>query len=204
MQKKIKISILFYSLGTFLVIINLLLFYQKRVNRNLTSNFETEFKKVIMENSVLTDIVFENLEKNQLDSALFNSVQKNNKSRLHHNFLGFRYFENSCDKCVEEELMNIKKYSQLIGVDNIIILTSNHNLRELKASFSARKMGDYELINIPDFEINFSSGESENKPFYFILDSAFFANMIFKPDVRIPMLTEKYFKLVKNKYFSSR
>lgn len=204
MQKKINISLLLYALGTFFLIINFLIFYQKRVNRILTSNFETEFKKVILENSVLTDIIFENLEKKQLDPVFINSELTNNKSDHRQNILGWRFFENNCEKCLEEEFLNIKKYSELIGIEKVVIFTSSHNMRELKASFSARNMREYKLINIPESEINLSSGGPENKPFYFILDSTGFANLIFKPDVRAPYLTEKYFKMAINKFFSSK
>jgi hypothetical protein len=202
-SKKIPFSLFLITVFISLVIINLLLIYQKRINSDFVLKFETRYKDLSLDNSILIDIILKDLEHRSINSFLLDPKLNQNKSDFNKSILVWRYFENSCNTCVEEEFLNIKKYSMSIGIDNILIMTSSNDLRELKASIHASKMGDFKLINIPDSVINYSLNEMgyENKPFYFILEPSGYAVMIFKPDIRVPQLTEKYFEMVINKYF---
>jgi len=68
-----------------------------------------------------------------------------------------------------------------------MIMTSWKDERLIKTFFSVRDMGNYKLVDMPDYEFNLSADEAvkDDKPFYFILDSGGFAKMIFTPDSQV-------------------
>jgi hypothetical protein len=115
--------------------------------------------------------------------------------------LVFRYFENNCSTCIEEELLNIKNHSSEIGNENIFILVTSNSPEDLTTTLKVRNMERIRIRNIPDTEVIFSKRLSGNKPFYFVLDSVSHANMIFEPDLRVPGLTEKYFEAITKRFF---
>lgn len=203
MLKKFATSQVLYTVGIAFIIINSLLIYQKSVNRRLVSDFETELKKESLENSVLTDMIFKNMRSVQLHFLMKILPLEGTEQRLHRNLFVWRYFDNYCNTCIEEEFININKYSALIGSENIVILGSVKNMLELNMALLTRNLEDVKHFDMPDSVFNFAGDGYKNRPFYFVLDSNGYANMIFYPDPRIPDLTGKYFDIVTNKYFGS-
>jgi hypothetical protein len=204
MSKKISIKFLYFTIIFFMLIINLLLFYQKKKNKDLISNFEMEYKKVYLENYKLSTAFFNNLGKEPLSNILLSSELSNYKTESSYNKLIFRFYNNSCSSCIEKEFANIKQNSSQIGIENIVIIATNFDNKELTASLIANGLGNIKLITKLDKEIDVVINNYVNRPYYFIVDSIGYAKMIFKPDPAFPLISEKYFKEVIKNFFSKK
>ena len=106
----------------------------------------------------------------------------------------------SCQQCKSTELDNLKINFTEYGFQNVCAILTVKTPRDLKSlslsfDYDFLKVGskDHNILDIPL--------EKYNKPYYFILDSNLRANMFFIPDMTKPELTQKYFEMVKDKYF---
>ena len=109
--------------------------------------------------------------------------------------LVFRYKEIGCRPCIEMQLSLLKDFSQEIGAENILVVSSYKSRYDM-LSFKKINNFDFSIINI-DSLVN----EIENISYYFVIDSTMIAKSVFVPLKEIPDLTRDYFKLIRGKYF---
>lgn len=201
--KRINIKIVYFAL-LLVIIINIILIYQSKAEKKLYSILKSNYNNVIHDCNFLYERLFENLERKPLESVFTDSELIHLKRKPRHNIFVWRYFENSCSSCLDQEIINLKKYSPMIGSENILVLTTFYNLRDLNVSFTSRNILDFRMINVIDSELFSTKKEFHNSQFYFVLDSTGYANMIFEPDARIPNLTRRYFEKIIEEFFTPR
>lgn len=142
------------------------------------SNNQTFFDCILQQNG------------NNLDSLFLHEIVGNTPK------LFLRFKETNCNVCIENELENLIKLASKVDTNNIILLGSFTNSR-------ARWMrkSSFKIFNIGNQELGLSL-DKENMPYYFILNKDFSAKSVFIPFKEFPGLTDKYFELIKRKYFN--
>ena len=144
-------------------------------------------------------------EGNTIDNNIYVNNDKD-KPVLLRDILGFKpkivliYSEINCSTCVEEVLLNLKEVGEKIGVENIIILGSYSNIRDL--SVFLRING----VNFPFYNLKFQDlgifTEKSEFPYIFIYNGRDKAEQVFIPLKEIPELSETYLNSIMKKYFS--
>ena len=115
--------------------------------------------------------------------------------------LVFRYTENMCQLCVDQEIDFLKELSLEIGPENIVVLASYRNLKFLK---NAKAFSDYHIkpFNIkPNAMANML--EKVDNPYLFVTDESLEMKMIYVPEKNIPSMSQKYYEIIKKKVFNS-
>ena len=113
----------------------------------------------------------------------------------------FCYSELNCSTCIEKEFDNLKKYSNEIGVNNIIILAQYSNIRDLAVFI---RVND---IKSPVYKINNNKLglliDKYDSPYLFVTNRNMIANQIFIPLKEIPNLSEMYYEIIITRYFKA-
>lgn len=109
-----------------------------------------------------------------------------------------RYSELNCQTCIDVQLASLNKLADKIGKKNIIILASYNTIVNMTKFKRINKL-NLSIYNVDS--IGFPL-EKSNIPFYFIIDKDRMAKLIFVPNKEFPSLTEKYFELIQNRFFS--
>lgn len=197
MSGKVSLKFLLILSGIFLIAINIILFYQRIVVNGLKSDFSLEYGKLTRENYLLSEKIIRYMELTRLN------LKTGGFPGSEYLFV-WRYFDDYCSSCIEQEIIFLKENISSIGIDNVLVLASTDNPRDLKSYFNSHDLGNLELKILPKNEIIISPDTQTNRPFYFVADSTGNATMIFEPDIELPELSKKYFKMVVSRYFSGR
>jgi hypothetical protein len=112
-----------------------------------------------------------------------------------------RYSPLACDICLEEELKQIGNFLEKIGIENVIILASNHNIRSLKA-LKNRLQGNLMVCQVEKTGIPFE--ESNSNLFVFVLDKDMTVKDFFIPEKTLPNLSKDYYEAICSKYWQMR
>jgi len=111
-----------------------------------------------------------------------------------------RYSNINWGMCNSRDFINIKKLTEKIGGEHIILITAPSRLEDVMTFKTTNN------ITIPVYQI--SDGrfplplEKENLPFLFIMDKQFLTKFVFIPDPATPSLLEHYVELVKDRFIS--
>jgi len=110
----------------------------------------------------------------------------------------FRFSEINCTSCVETQFRLIRKYISKYGKNNIIIVASYSNIRNLTIF---KRINE---ISIPIYRIEQNQlcqkVESLNVPYYFLLEDEVEMRMIHIPSKEIPSLTLNYLNLIGKRF----
>ena len=209
MKKKIE-----YLALLIIIIISIIVIYQRIKCNNLIEELKDTKKKHtsyqdhysntidILKNRNAFQILAEG---NTIDNNIYVNNDKD-KPVLLRDILGFKpkivliYSEINCSTCVEEVLLNLKEVGEKIGVENIIILGSYSNIRDL--SVFLRING----VNFPFYNLKFQDlgifTEKSEFPYIFIYNGRDKAEQVFIPLKEIPELSETYLFSIMKKFFS--
>lgn len=104
--------------------------------------------------------------------------------------------QNSCSKCLEDELALLKDTTLGISGENIILITTHSNGRQLLAYKSANgiKCNVYYCKNL---EIPF---EKEERIFTFVCDTSLVVKQFFIPIPNYPTISKRYYTNLKNNF----
>ena len=112
-------------------------------------------------------------------------------------FIIIKYSDKGCGACIESELKSIKKYTDLIGEDHIILVTDGGSIRDIK---------NFKSIN----GINFNVYRSRALNFYFnddvklsviVTNKDLGINHFFIPDKSLPILSDNNYEAIYDKYY---
>ena len=209
MKKKIE-----YLALLIIIIISIIVIYQRIKCNNLIEELKDTKKKHtsyqdhysntidILKNRNAFQILAEG---NTIDNNIYVNNDKD-KPVLLRDILGFKpkivliYSEINCSTCVEEVLLKLKEVGEKIGVENIIILGSYSNIRDL--SVFLRING----VNFPFYNLKFQDlgifTEKSEFPYIFIYNGRDKAEQVFIPLKEIPELSETYLFSIMKKFFS--
>ena len=209
MKKRIE-----YLALLIIIIISIIAIYQRIKYNGLIEELEDTKDKYTFSQDFYTNIInilknrnaFQILaEGNTIDNNIYVNNDKD-KPVLLRDILGFKpkivliYSEINCSTCVEEVLLNLKEVGEKIGVENIIILGSYSNIRDL--SVFLRING----VNFPFYNLKFQDlgifTEKSEFPYIFIYNGRDKAEQVFIPLKEIPELSETYLNSIMKKYFS--
>jgi hypothetical protein len=202
MLKKIYIKYLYFALIFFVLVINILFLYHKNRNKEIATLLEKEIVNIVSENAFLTDYIFEHLANESLNRVLWKIEINQHLNISENNHLVFVFFRNSCTPCLDNEFSNIRKFALKFGVDRIILISDILDDRAQSILLFENNMENIKQISLSPDCFTFPLNKFQEKPFYFIVDSLWQANMIFVPDLKLTSLTEKYFKKIDEKYFN--
>lgn len=148
---------------------------------------ENALRQISLEGNPFKDLLFENErgQKVKLDS-LVNTI----KLCM---YVGPEY----CSKCVAQHIETIKQHTENIGPENIVFLFQNMRPRDLK---HFRLSNGFESPAISVLEMQTFSID-EPFPLFFTLDKSMKMNDVFVPLGNSPEFNEKYFTVIKKKYF---
>lgn len=108
--------------------------------------------------------------------------------------------ETGCGACIENELNIIKKYSSLIGLDNIFIITNIQNIRKLRVFI---KINDINLNIFYCSKLGLPFEKENDNPFVFVTDKTLIVKHFFVPNNELPELSENYYSSLHTRYFSN-
>jgi hypothetical protein len=109
-----------------------------------------------------------------------------------------RYSALACDICLEEELKIIHNYLSKINENNIIILASNYNVRNLRVLKNSLSI-DIKVYQIEKIGIPFE--ETNNNLFLFIVDKESIIKDFFIPEKTLPNMSRDYYEIIYDKYW---
>jgi hypothetical protein len=109
-----------------------------------------------------------------------------------------RFSHLHCESCVTFSIKAMMQWAGVLGKDNILFLGSNSNNRVFnkeKQHYGIQNMNVYNIgvLSLPAEEMGF--------PYYFVLDSALRVTDVFVPDKAVPELTDKYLKMIGERYY---
>lgn len=204
MSGKINIKVLLFTILFFILVINMLLLYQRKLYGNIHSDYEVEYSNVQMENRALEMLFFDQLDRKPIDDILPCSEFEKIKIGFDKNKLVFMFSTKNCSSCIENELVSIRDFSTRIGPDNILLISSGYGMRELERLRSIFELQDIRLITMPMDSLENRNQIIYEAPVYFVLDTGGYANMIFKPRPQYSFISEKYLKNIVNVFFSRK
>jgi hypothetical protein len=105
--------------------------------------------------------------------------------------------ESVCNTCHENTFNQLNMISNVVGVDNIIVLVDSPRLRATVVDFKDRK-SNIEVLGVNYKELNF---DIHYVPFLFILSDKAACENMFVPNSFDPQLTISYIYTIKNRYF---
>lgn len=106
----------------------------------------------------------------------------------------YRYPNNVCSSCVQEDLDLIKKFKNQVGATTIVFVTHEDTRNEHIRIANELRNVDY--FRIPQKELNLTQGAKEIERFFGRLDSSGSSiQNIFLPSRNLSKLTSKYFDL---------
>ncbi|TDX00496.1 hypothetical protein [Dinghuibacter silviterrae] len=112
----------------------------------------------------------------------------------------FRYSEINCNVCYQKVLDELSALIKKIGPQNILIITSYYNQRELYNFMRVNNISQ-NVFNIGTASLGLPI-EKYDVPFLFMADQSLKTKVLFVPYKRNPGLTKQYFLSVKERYFS--
>jgi len=111
-----------------------------------------------------------------------------------------RYTEYECQACVIEEIKRLNELSNIIGKNNIIILSSYSNDRDA-IIFSKYYKVLPTIYNISNEKLKLNPSKHQ-RPYLFILDNDLIIKNLFFPLKELPKLSALYYNAVVTRYFS--
>ncbi len=159
--------------------------YKNMENLIISEKYWTEFSS---QNSIISNCYIFDFQ-NDNDSVYLSDILNNSPK------LVFWFSESSCSICIEEELKNLVELSKIIKKEDIVIIGSFQNMRKRWMRESS-----FRIFNLRKERLGMAI-ENNNFPFYFIADETLEAKFVFMPVKELPILTEKYFKIITEKYF---
>ncbi|HCT30765.1 MAG TPA: hypothetical protein DIW31_08520 [Bacteroidales bacterium] len=154
--------------------------------------------------NMLEDAITQSLTSEDLTIRNNITIDNGEASTLLNNVVGskprliLRYSELNCQACIDVQLASLNKLAYKIGKENIIILASYKAIANMTKFKRINKL-DMSIYNVDSIGLPL---EKENIPFYFIIDQNKKTKLTFVPYKEFPSLTEKYFELIQNRFFS--
>jgi hypothetical protein len=202
MLKKIYIKYLYFALIFFVLALNILFLYHKNRNKEIATVLEKEILNIVSENAFLTEYIFDHLAKKPFKEFFTNIAINQHIKISENNLLVFVFYKNSCTPCLDNEFSNIRKFSEKFGANRIILISDIFDDRAQTILLHENNMENIKLFSLSPNYLTPPFNKFQEKPFYFILDSLCQANMIFVPDLKLKILTEKYYKKIGEKFFN--
>jgi len=110
-----------------------------------------------------------------------------------------RYSELHCSSCVEKQILLFNKVVDRIGEDNVLIISSYTNNRDLLL-FKRMNQIKLPVYNIKDANLGISA-EGADSPIFFVLSNNLRVSNVFLPLEYDPILTEEYHERIMKKYW---
>jgi hypothetical protein len=129
-------------------------------------------------------------DENEERITLIQLIQKKPK-------LIFKYSDLNCNVCIDEQINLLKKASEIIGSENIIILANYDSPRDL-IQFRRMNQIDFKVLNLRDIEF---TAVDKSLPYYFILDESLSLKLLYIPIKGDISLTQQYFEKINKRYF---
>lgn len=208
---KRKKYIYFVIIIFILALINTYITIRNKYTNNTIKNELVSLNKENIDLKIDLDITKKNrnYESNfngkELDKDLIVYDINNNKIKLgdivNENKLILRYSNLNCNTCIEEQIKNINKYQDSIGIQKIILLTTYQNTVYMDRfrKINKVKIKIYNLGEMLDKEIN-----DIGFPYFFVLEeNTMRINCTFIPQKDKNDLTNSYIENIQKKYFIS-
>jgi hypothetical protein len=112
----------------------------------------------------------------------------------------FRFSQLNCSSCLDYQLSMLKKYSNEIGAENIIIVASCPEYRQLKV-YTQEINPAIKIFTIKEKGFGNLPVEKDNIPYYLIVDSNLRITHSFVPLLEEHQLTNLFYKEALTKYF---
>lgn len=162
------------------------------------------------------DAMKENLASNNYDSIFYHHALTNHikhsrqvkdvylKGVNKSNLLIYRYCDETCDKCIEEDLQALLKFQEEIGKEFILVVPSFPESRNTKIRLR-NELKDFNYINIEkkeDMPIDENTGLAMRFFIFYPKDKE--SGYIFFPTKGIQGLTQTFFKVISEEILKSK
>jgi hypothetical protein len=154
----------------------------------LKVNFNYSFTN---NNILLSDVVMKDFANNMV-------LLKNKFKPTQKYFLICRFSEYQCESCIKSAISILYRFSNSIGMDNVILLGTYQNNRIFNQQKATYDIHDFQVYNTASVNLPI---DKVNYPYYFILDNELRVSDVFMPDKAIPTLTREYLLLITKRYF---
>lgn len=118
------------------------------------------------------------------------------------NIVIFNYSKLSCNECIEDEMLLLRKLIHLIGIENVIIITDYNDISQL---FRFQRINNIEDVQVYISENNTFSLTSNiyTFPYYVVIDKSLRIKSFFVPDKESNNMTLRYYRLISRHFFAS-
>ena len=161
--------------------------------------------------SLIINQEFTQQQLNYIEDNLFYTIKCQNiniKNHIkHYNFdtifnkqqhvVAYRYHDTDCEACIHFGIIKLKKLSENIGNNKIILLVKASSKRIIELTHNVYNI-DFPIYIVDSLPIHL---DQFNIPYLFILDKNMQINNLFSPDKTISKFTDKYLNEIQYKYF---
>lgn len=188
---------------SFVILLTTNLFILKKNNKYV--------KLLQYKDSIILNQDFKQQQLDYIESNLFSTIKNQNidiktKIKTYHidtllnkqqHVVVYRYHDTDCESCIHFGMLKLKRLSEYIGNEKIIIFIKTSSKKTLLLSRNVYN------INFPMFIIDSLPVHLDqfNIPYLFVLDQNMQINNLFIPDKTIPKYTDKYLNEIQHKYF---
>lgn len=111
-----------------------------------------------------------------------------------------KYSKISCSPCVENEFILIKENLDILGVENIAIITDYDDISQLFRFIRINRIENLRVYVSKNQGLNIIS-DLNAIPYYFILDKSLSIQSLFVPNRECNEITKRYFRLISILFF---
>lgn len=115
--------------------------------------------------------------------------------------LVMRYSELHCDVCVDETMKQLKRFTEEIGQDQVLLISSYANPRDMY-TFKRLNQIQLPLYNLGEQKLDLRAEEAD-VPYLFVIGPDQKVDLVFLAYKEAPELLSRYLNIVKGKYFQS-
>lgn len=138
-------------------------YIKKRILEKYTQN-------LFSENKIISNVYLINSE---FDTIPIVDFVKNGTKLI------YRFYEETCIECVEDELNIVKQLADSLGADNILIISNHKKVNSLKAMINRKGIISPSFVYNKNFNLPIENDENKIASF-FLLDETLRTRLVFK------------------------
>jgi hypothetical protein len=129
---------------------------------------------------------------------MLQEIFKENESKIK---LIYRYDSYMCESCILNDLDRIRNDYFGIRKEQVFIIAGIRESREEEIKVMNELMG-LNYLAVPYSKMKLCKRDNNSLKYYAVIDKSGLVLSLFQPDENLPGLTNEYFKLIYNKWFS--
>lgn len=116
------------------------------------------------------------------------------------------YLSTMCESCIDASLQELEYISDLIGSENIFVITDYKEKRDIQLIKSALRKSKIRMLSMSDIKLDNSFFQlmTANIPLMFVVDNDKYAKSVSLHIKEVPAYNQEYYKTIQEIYFNNK